>query len=123
MIITLLSSSGSAWIMFCMANSMAPVIRFCILLLFGAALLGLIGHQLSLVPYTEVSTAGAFSCTSNNRSGQETSPDAVGCPVHTGYLATTIATTRLSPPLPQDEVHSDSAKPLLLAFPVLHPPA
>lgn len=106
-----------------MADKLSPIVRICILALFGATLLGLVGHQLLLVSCTEVSTARASSCTPDNRSGQPSSPDAAGCPVHTGYLAPTTAAIRFSPLPTQDVKHSDSTTPFLLAFPVLHPPA
>lgn len=106
-----------------MANSIAPITRFWILLLFGAALLGLVGHQLSLAPCLEISTLNTVGCTTSSNSGQQVIPYAAGCPVHTGYLITAMPAFGLSLMIAQIEVHTDLARPLLLAFPVLHPPA
>jgi hypothetical protein len=106
-----------------MFKSTSSLTRFFILLLFSAALIGLVGHQLLLAPDIRVPTAGAFLCTQDNRSGQEASPDTAGCPVHTGYLVPTMTAIRFSPPITWGEECLDLTSPFLLAIPVPHPPA
>jgi len=106
-----------------MTNRLILLIRFCILLLFDTALLGLIGHQILLVPNPKVPAEGTILCTISNGRSQQASPDSVGCAVHTGFLITTTAIISFSPTIRWDEEHVDLTEPFLLTIPIPHPPA
>src|SRR3989337_343814 len=108
--------------MCCMADKMTHRLRVRSLLLISAALLGLVGHQLSLTTCQEFTHPGNVPCASDNRSVQQATWHTTNCLAHTGFLATVTPTIDSPATLTQDYGSSDIASPFLLTFPVIHPP-